>query len=247
MNKSKTQRAENGATLERYGFLFSRFGLWSACLAGVVFGSLGRAPWAGAGLFCVLGALAMWDPKALERLYAPKFWVTAAILALTVGAFAGSRDSVLCGVPYSEAGLEAGFVLLCRAAVLFCVAVVISRRISHRSMIRLTGRLGFPRFGAALGLAINATPLLVDSARESAGILRIRLSRKGSFIQRIERLFLVLLVRAEQLAVEAAWLDGLKIAAVSVSVDEVCKQNEDGAPLSTSGGIETGQDGRSCR
>jgi len=185
----------------------------------------------------------MWDPKALERLYSPKFWVTAALLALTLGAFAGSRDSIFLGVPYSEAGLEAGFVLLCRATVLFCVAVVISRRISHRSMIRLTGRLGFPRFGAALGLAINATPLLVDSARESAGILRIRLSGKGAFIQRIERLLLVLLIRAEQLAVEAAWLDGLKITAGSVSADEFCRKSEDGTPPSTPGGVETGQDG----
>lgn len=193
-----------------------RWGLWGACATGVGLQAVGEAPWAAAALVTLLGALAMWEPGAFRRLNAPRFWSIAALLALSLGAFAAPADSHVAGVPFSQRGLAAGFVLLCRAGTLFAVAVVVSRHFSYQRVTRLTRKIGLPRLGAALGLAVNATPLLADTARETAGILKLRVRGAWSFPRRLERLVVGLLLRAEGLARETAWQQDLILRAPTV-------------------------------
>jgi hypothetical protein len=59
-------------------------------------------------------------------------------------------------------------------------------------------------------LAINVTPILVEEAREARGLLKLRRGGRGAgHLRRMEMLIVTLLVRAAQLARQAAFLDSL--------------------------------------
>jgi hypothetical protein len=172
-------------------------------LAAVALQFPGWLPLAAAALGLQLGAITLWDRAALRRLGSWRFWALAASVAILTGLLLAKPTGHVGPFPYSLAGLRAATLMLCRAAALFGVAVVASRHLTADHVIRGARRVGLPRLGMALGMALEALPRLVAAARDESGTLRSSDEVGGiGRLLRLEMLGTNLLLRAAALADE---------------------------------------------
>jgi nucleoside-triphosphatase THEP1 len=158
----------------------------------------------GAALLCIAvqlpgslvlsaAALALWllllllfDRPTLERLWLPRFWIVTLVFAVASGLLLGPKASKGVWSVVSRQGLEAGVLMVVRGAFIFGLAAWASRALGGKDLQRAARRLGVPRLGTALAVALQLLPELeerlhlslrepVDPARGLRRLQRFRL------------------------------------------------------------------------
>lgn len=155
------------------------------------------------GLVVAVGAAALSDRTVLRSALRLGF-VLAALFAAAVG---GSAVAWSAGW---QRGLGAGGGLLARLLVLWIVAGVLSRSVSTEAVFRASRRLGFERFGLALGLALNALPRLIGAGRKVWIAHRVRSGSMAATIRGLPVLSSVLLAQTIRIADDAAGAAALR-------------------------------------
>lgn len=101
-------------------------------------------------------------------------WPLLAALALGLGAFMGDRDLALGPMVLSSAGLSLGVQMMVRAMAILLAVYTLTTSVSLSTLAHLLERLGFRGLGFALGVAVNALPMVQRNFREVMMALRLR-------------------------------------------------------------------------
>ncbi len=184
-------------------------------LCGVAFTLVGDAWLAAVGLaVCVLGARLAHPAFPSRRTRRGPLLVVISsglLTGLAVGLYKGAT-----------VGIESGVTISSRLAALFVLGSVLAVAVDPERLLAVTNRLGCPRLGLVLGLALNVFPVLGEALRhvwEAAGIRR---ANHRPRLRDLPRLAEVALAHTARLADEAAAAAALRgHAALSPSAQPI--------------------------
>ncbi len=114
------------------------------------------------------------SPEALSRTAGDRSWPFLALLALGLGAFMGERGLLMGPLALSGEGLSLGAQMLLRAFSILVAVYTLTTRLSLSAVAGAFERIGFKGLGFALGVAVNALPMVQRNFQEVATALRLR-------------------------------------------------------------------------
>jgi energy-coupling factor transporter transmembrane protein EcfT len=128
--------------------------------------------------------------ESLALLARDRTWPVLLLLALALGLIGGERDWQVGPLAFSSAGLSLGAQMTARGLAILLAVYTLTARVSVASVASLVERLGLRGFGFALGVAVNALPLVRRNYSDTWTALRLR----GGFRRRRLRAVRLLLL-----------------------------------------------------
>lgn len=149
------------------------------------------AEWRALGALMVALALALLLSRdVLGRVARDRTLRALVVLSVVLGAFFGERDLAIGPVYLSSVGLSLGVQMMARAVAILLAVYTLTTTLSLSTIASVFERIGFKGLGFALGVAVNALPIVQRNLREVFTALRLR----GGFRRRpLHALRLVLL------------------------------------------------------
>jgi energy-coupling factor transporter transmembrane protein EcfT len=113
-----------------------------------------------------------------------------AVLAVGLGLLTGEHDLPLGPLTMSSTGLALGIQMTVRAVAILLAIYTVTTGLSLTAVALLLERVGFKGLGFALGVALNALPMVQANFRDALTALRLR----GGFQRRRPRAIRLLLL-----------------------------------------------------
>lgn len=151
---------------------------------------------AGAVVLALLAA-ALLDPAVVQRVLRPGTLVAVLLAALSVGVLAAWLSD-------PRSGVAVGGSIVLRLITVFLLAGLLARSMDSEALARTATRAHLPRFGLALGLALNALPHVGEALRDGWVALAARRGRRRPRLRDLPRLAETMLAHTARIAEEAA-------------------------------------------
>jgi energy-coupling factor transporter transmembrane protein EcfT len=118
--------------------------------------------------------------RAIARTVGSRSLAVMAILSLGLGGILGREHDLTVGwVSLSSEGLQTGVQMLARALAIMIAVQTLTARISLSTVASVFERIGFKGLGFALGVAVNALPLVQQTFDDVLMALRLRGGLRG--------------------------------------------------------------------
>jgi len=157
---------------------------------------IARDMWAMLVLLLALGLSAWLAPAALRPVFRWRWLILMALLIIPSALWVGIPDVYLAGMMISQAGLQLGLEMACRATTIFVAVNVFSQSISVMELTNLLDRYGMRGLGFAIGVGFHALPTLKKRFVAAYAALRLR----GGFRRRrwraVQLLFIIVITGA---------------------------------------------------
>lgn len=114
------------------------------------------------------------SPEALGRALRDRSWPFLALLAIGLGGLIGERDLAMGPLSLSAGGLAMGAQMLLRALSILLAVHTLTTTLSLSRVAGAFERVGFKGLGFALGVAVNALPIVQRNFQDVTTALRLR-------------------------------------------------------------------------
>lgn len=124
------------------------------------------------GLATVLALLL--SREAFRRVAVDRTWPVLSVVAVGLGALIGERDLQLWFFSLSSSGLSLGLQMTIRAITILLAVQTLTTSVSPSAVASVLERVGFKGLGFALGVAVNALPIVQHNFQDALTALRLR-------------------------------------------------------------------------
>ncbi|MGD1995971.1 MAG: energy-coupling factor transporter transmembrane component T [Anaerolineae bacterium] len=153
--------------------------------------------WRAALAFGLAAALALaFYPSALRALRRRRFWLFTGMLVVSSALFITEEGPAWQGVAPSLYGLQLGLQMAFRAAAILVATRGIVEQVGISQLAALLERLGFGGLGFALGVALNALPVIGRTARNTLAALRLRGGFRRERLRALRQLLLTVVTNS---------------------------------------------------
>jgi len=136
------------------------------------------------------------SPEALPRVALERIWVPLALVVVVLGGFVGDLDLSVWGFWLSSEGLTTGSQMMARAATILLAVHTLTARLSISTMSNLFEGFGLRGLGFAVGVAVNALPLVQRNYSDVMTALRLRGGFRRRSLQGARLLLLATMVNS---------------------------------------------------
>lgn len=113
-------------------------------------------------------------PSVLRPLLRWRWLIAIVLLILPSALWVGTPDMRIAGLMMSQAGLQLGIEMACRATTIVIVVSIFSQSISVMELTRFFDRYGLRGLGFAIGVGFHALPTLKRRTVTAYAALRLR-------------------------------------------------------------------------